>query len=125
VIALGRRREATVRVRLTRGTGKLVINGRAPLPYFMRETLVMQAERALIIAERRESYDIVVRAMGGGKSGQAGATRLGIARALVKAEPQLKEKLRAEGLLTRDPRIVERKKPGRPKARKRFQFSKR
>jgi len=123
--ALGRRREATARVRLVPGTGKLLVNGIEPLAYFNRDTLVMRAERSLEAAERRGQFDIHVRVDGGGKSGQAGATRLGIARALVKAEPELKPRLRAEGLLTRDPRVVERKKPGRPKARKRFQFSKR
>jgi small subunit ribosomal protein S9 len=112
-------------VRLTPGSGKLVINGLEPLAYFNRDTLVMLAERGLEAAERRGQFDIQVRVDGGGKSGQAGATRLGIARALIKVEPDLKPKLRAEGLLTRDARVVERKKPGRPKARKRFQFSKR
>ena len=85
----------------------------------------MHAERGLAATERQSTYDIHVRVAGGGKSGQAGATRLGIARALVKAEPELKDTLRGEGLLTRDARVTERKKPGQPKARKRFQFSKR
>jgi len=107
------------------GKGKLTINGREALAYFMRETLVTHAERSLDLVERRGQYDIMIRAAGGGKSGQAGAVRLGIARALLKVEPELKETLRSEGLLTRDPRVVERKKPGQPKARKRFQFSKR
>ena len=123
--AVGRRREAVARVRIAPGSGKLVVNGREPLAYFMREVLVMHAERGLAATERQSAYDIQVRVVGGGKSGQAGATRLGLARALLKAEPELKDTLRGEGLLTRDPRVTERKKPGQPKARKRFQFSKR
>lgn len=123
--ATGRRKEAIARVRLTPGRGRITINGREPAAYFMRETLVTQAERGLALTERKGQYDITVIATGGGKSGQAGAVRLGIARALLKAEPELKQTLRSEGLLTRDARVIERKKPGRPKARKRFQFSKR
>ena len=123
--AVGRRREAVARVRIAPGSGKVVVNGREPLAYFMREVLVMHAERSLALTERQSAYDIQVRVVGGGKSGQAGATRLGIARALLKAEPELKDTLRGDGLLTRDARVTERKKPGQPKARKRFQFSKR
>ena len=123
--ALGRRREATARIRIRPGSGKILVNGLDPLAYFNRETLVMKAERSLKTTERREAYDIHVLANGGGKSGQAGATSLGIARALVKLEPELKSKLREDGLLTRDARVVERKKPGQPGARRRFQFSKR
>lgn len=125
VTTIGRRKEATARVRLAPGTGKIVVNGVDALKYFTRETLLMQAERGLVITDRRSAYDVTVTAAGGGLSGQAGATRLGIARALTRAEPELKDKLRAEGMLTRDARVTERKKPGQPKARKRFQFSKR
>ncbi len=124
-VAVGRRKEAIARVRLTAGSGTLTVNGASPLSYFDRDTLVIEAERGLVITERRGQYDVSVRVTGGGKSGQAGAMRLGIARALLKAEPDLKGKLRENGLLTRDARITERKKPGQPKARKRFQFSKR
>jgi len=122
---MGRRREATARVRIKPGSGKITVNGLGALAYFTRDTLVMLAERGLTLTERADQYDVTVRVDGGGKAGQAGATRLGIARALVKAEPELKLQLREEGLLTRDPRVTERKKPGQPKARKRFQFSKR
>jgi small subunit ribosomal protein S9 len=124
-VAVGRRKEAVARIRLAPGTGKLVVNGRDAKAYFARETLVMHAVRGLALTEREGQYDVVARVAGGGKSGQAGAVRLGIARALVKAEPGLREALRGEQLLTRDPRVTERKKPGQPKARKRFQFSKR
>ncbi len=103
----------------------MTVNGLGALAYFTRDTLVMLAERGLTLTERTEQYDVTVRVDGGGKAGQAGATRLGIARALAKAEPELKGQLREDGLLTRDPRVTERKKPGQPKARKRFQFSKR
>ena len=124
-VAVGRRKEAVARVRLKPGTGALKVNGLDPAAYFDRDTLVIEVERGLVATERQGQYDIFVRIDGGGKSGQAGAMRLGIARALLKAEPELRDKLREEGLLTRDARVTERKKAGQPKARKRFQFSKR
>ncbi len=124
-VAVGRRKEAVARVRMKPGSGTLTVNGVEPLRYFNRDTLVIDSERSLVVVDRQGRYDVAVRVSGGGKSGQAGAMRLGISRALVKAEPELREKLRAEGLLTRDPRVTERKKSGQPKARKRFQFSKR
>ena len=123
--ATGRRKSATANVQVFPGSGKITVNGKPVLDYLKRETLVMLVERPLEVANSVGSYDIVARTKGGGLSGQAGAIRLGIARSLLALDESLRKPLRAAGLLTRDAREVERKKPGRPGARKRFQFSKR
>jgi small subunit ribosomal protein S9 len=123
--AIGRRKDAVARVRLTPGTGKRTANKRTMKNYLQRETLEMIIEQPLKLVGLSEKLDINVNVDGGGLSGQAGAIRLGISRALVKYNEELKSTLKKEGFLTRDPRMVERKKPGQPKARKRFQFSKR
>ena len=125
VSATGRRKSATANVQVYPGSGSITINGKPILEYLKRETLVMVVEEPLKITESMGSYDIVARAKGGGLSGQAGAVRLGISRSLVAIDESLRTALRAKGLLTRDAREVERKKPGQPGARKRFQFSKR
>ncbi len=125
VIATGRRKEAAATVRLTPGSGKITINGRTPAEYFARETLVMLMEQPLVLIEGTDQFDLKIKSNGGGLAGQAGAVRLGIARALLKNDESLRKQLRVAGLLTRDSRMVERKKPGQPGARKRFQFSKR
>ena len=123
--ATGRRKSATANVQMFPGSGSITINGKSVLDYLKRETLVMIVEEPLKITESLGSYDIVARAKGGGLSGQAGAVRLGISRSLVSMDETLRSTLRGKGLLTRDAREVERKKPGQPGARKRFQFSKR
>jgi len=123
--AIGRRKDAVARVRLTPGTGKRTANKRTMKNYLQRETLEMIIEQPLKLVGLSEKVDINVNVDGGGLSGQAGAIRLGISRALVKYDEELKSALKKEGFLTRDPRMVERKKAGQPKARKRFQFSKR
>ncbi len=123
--ATGRRKSATANVQLYPGSGSITVNGSPVLDYLKRETLVMIVEEPLKVTESVGSYDIVARAKGGGLSGQAGAIRLGISRSLVAINEDLRVPLREKGLLTRDAREVERKKPGRPGARKRFQFSKR
>jgi small subunit ribosomal protein S9 len=125
VSARGRRKSATANVKLFPGSGEITINGRPILDYLRRETLVMIVEQPLAVTETIGQYNIVASAKGGGLSGQAGAVRLGIARSLLALNEDLKKPLREAGLLTRDAREVERKKPGRPGARKRFQFSKR
>ena len=123
--AVGRRKTSVARVRLTPGTGKRITNGRIMKEYLSRETLEMVIEQPLELTELAEKVDIHVNVVGGGLTGQAGAIRLGISRALIKYDESLRPVLKKHGFLTRDPRMVERKKPGRPKARKRFQFSKR
>ncbi|MCE2438740.1 MAG: 30S ribosomal protein S9 [Candidatus Latescibacteria bacterium] len=123
--ARGRRKSATANVKLFPGSGEITINGRPILDYLKRETLVMIVEQPLAVTETEGQYNIVASTKGGGLSGQAGAVRLGIARGLLALNEDLKTPLREAGLLTRDARKVERKKPGRPGARKRFQFSKR
>lgn len=123
--ARGRRKSATANVKLFPGSGEITINGRPILDYLKRETLVMIVEQPLAVTETAGQFNIVASAKGGGLSGQAGAVRLGIARGLLALNEDLKTPLREAGLLTRDAREVERKKPGRPGARKRFQFSKR
>ncbi|MDO9577016.1 MAG: 30S ribosomal protein S9 [Candidatus Cloacimonadales bacterium] len=123
--AIGRRKESVARVRLTPGTGKRMANKRTMKNYLAREILEMLIEQPLKIVGLSEKIDINVNVSGGGLSGQAGAIRLGIARALCKYDEELRPMLKKEGFLTRDPRMVERKKPGQPKARKKFQFSKR
>ncbi|MCY3766807.1 MAG: 30S ribosomal protein S9 [Gemmatimonadetes bacterium] len=123
--ARGRRKSATANVKLFPGSGEITINGRPILDYLKRETLVMIVEQPLTVTETAGQFNIVASTKGGGLSGQAGAVRLGIARGLLALNEDLKTPLREAGLLTRDAREVERKKPGRPGARKRFQFSKR
>ncbi|MDD3523605.1 MAG: 30S ribosomal protein S9 [Candidatus Cloacimonadaceae bacterium] len=123
--AVGRRKDATARVRLTPGTGKRIINKVHMKKYLQRETLEMVVEQPLQTVGLSENFDVYVNVTGGGLSGQAGAIRHGISRALCEYDENLRPALKARGFLTRDPRMVERKKSGRPKARKRFQFSKR
>ncbi|MGM9804417.1 MAG: 30S ribosomal protein S9 [Muribaculaceae bacterium] len=123
--AVGRRKAAVARVFVTEGEGKITINKRSIETYFPSSILQFIVKQPLNKLEVAEKYDINVNLGGGGYKGQAEALRLAIARALVKINPEDKPALRAEGFMTRDPRAVERKKPGRPKARKRFQFSKR
>lgn len=125
VNAIGRRKRAVARVFVSEGTGKITINKRDLAVYFpssLLQYVVLQPLKKLEVAEK---YDIKVNLDGGGYNGQANALRLAIARALVKINPDDKKTLRSEGFLTRDARSVERKKPGQPKARRRFQFSKR
>ncbi|MBO7201980.1 MAG: 30S ribosomal protein S9 [Paludibacteraceae bacterium] len=123
--ALGRRKAAVARVFVSEGNGQIVINKKDLATYFPQETLQYIVKQPLNTLGVTEKYDIKVNLDGGGYKGQAEALRLAIARALVKINPEDKPALKAEGFMTRDPRVVERKKPGRPKARKRFQFSKR
>jgi small subunit ribosomal protein S9 len=123
--AIGRRKEAVCRIYLTPGTGKWEINGRALAEFFPRPTLVSSIQQPFTATDTMGQYDIKAHVSGGGVSGQAGAVRLAAARALVKVDESNKPKLRPLGLLTRDARSVERKKPGQPGARKKFQFSKR
>ena len=125
VNAIGRRKAAVARVYLTEGTGNIVIDKRPLDVYFPSSILQYVVKQPLNKLEVADKYDIVAHLDGGGYKGQAEALRLAIARALVKINPEDKSALRAEGFMTRDPRAVERKKPGQPKARKRFQFSKR
>ena len=125
VNAIGRRKAAIARVFVTEGTGKIVINKRKLEHYFPSSILQFIVKQPLNKLEVLEKYDIQINMQGGGYKGQAEAARLGIARALVKINPDDKPALRAEGFITRDPRVVERKKPGQPGARKKFQFSKR
>ncbi|MCK9556421.1 MAG: 30S ribosomal protein S9 [Candidatus Cloacimonetes bacterium] len=123
--SVGRRKVATARVRLTPGTGKRIINKVHMKKYLQRETLEMVVEQPLLTVGMSENFDVYVNVTGGGLSGQAGAIRHGISRALCEYDENLRPALKAHGFLTRDPRMVERKKSGRPKARKKFQFSKR
>jgi len=122
---IGRRKEAVCRVYLKAGSGKWQVNGRTLGDYFPRPAHVSSIQQPFTVTDTLGRYDVTANIDGGGLSGQAGALRLAIARALVKEDEALKAKLRPLGLLTRDARVVERKKPGRPKARKKFQFSKR
>ncbi len=123
--AIGRRKTAVARVRMVPGKGQIIVNGRPLLEYFKRETLKMIIEQPFEVTNTKGKFDVYANITGGGLSGQAGALRLGISRALLQWNPELRPELRAAGFLTRDPREVERKKYGQPKARKRFQFSKR
>lgn len=125
IVTTGRRKRATARVRILPGSGNFTVNGRDLNEYLARETLVQLATRPLVLVGLREHFDIRALCDGGGLSGQAGALCHGIARALVEYDENMRSIMRKAGLLTRDPREVERKKPGRPGARKRFQFSKR
>lgn len=123
--AIGRRKEAVCRVYLTPGSGKWAVNGKTLGDYFPRPTLVSSIQQPFTATDTLGAFDVKATCEGGGLTGQAGALRLAVARALVEVDADHKPKLRTAGLLTRDARAVERKKPGRPKARKRFQFSKR
>jgi len=123
--ALGRRKSAIARIYVTEGTGKITINKRDLTEYFPSPILQFVVKQPLALLDAVEKYDIKANLCGGGFTGQSQALRLAIARALVKINAEDKKALRAEGFMTRDPRAVERKKPGRPKARRRFQFSKR
>jgi small subunit ribosomal protein S9 len=123
--ATGRRKDAVARVWLKPGSGKVTVNGRDQEVYFARPTLRLVINQPFQVAGREGQYDIVCTVKGGGLSGQAGAVKHGIAQALSKFEPELRSAVKAAGFLTRDPRVVERKKYGRAKARKSFQFSKR
>ncbi len=123
--ATGRRKDAVARVWLRPGTGKIVVNGRDQEVYFARPTLRLIINQVFDVTERREQYDVVATVKGGGLSGQAGAVRHGISQALTRYEPALRVAVKREGFLTRDPRVVERKKYGKAKARRSFQFSKR
>ena len=123
--AIGKRKSSIARVRFIKGNGKILINNCEPINYFKRKSLVMVMGQPLKLVEFDDKYDILVNVKGGGLSGQAGAVRLGISRNLQKINPDLREILKKAGMLTRDSRVVERKKPGQPGARKKFQFSKR
>lgn len=123
--AIGRRKHSVARVRLVPGTGQIIVNKQPVLAYFKRETLRMVIEQPLVTTETIGKYDVLANVCGGGLTGQAGAMRLGIARALLQVEEDFRPKLKAAGFLTRDPRMKERKKYGQKGARKRFQFSKR
>lgn len=123
--AIGRRKSAIARVYLTEGTGEIIINKRTLADYFPSELIQFVVKQPLNLLGVAEKYNIKVTLCGGGYTGQSQALRLAIARALVKVNEEDKKALRAEGFITRDSRAVERKKPGQPKARRRFQFSKR
>ena len=125
VNALGRRKSSIARVYVSEGTGKITINKKDLTEYFPSSILQFVVKQPLQLLEAAEKYDIKANLTGGGFTGQSQALRLAIARALVKINPEDKAALRKEGFVTRDPRAVERKKPGRPKARRRFQFAKR
>ncbi|QZD96556.1 30S ribosomal protein S9 [Qipengyuania gelatinilytica] len=123
--ATGRRKDATARVWLVPGSGKIIVNGKDQEVYFARPTLRLVIDQPFAITERQGQYDVVATVRGGGLSGQAGAVKHGISQALTKYEPALRSTVKAAGFLTRDSRVVERKKYGRAKARRSFQFSKR
>ncbi len=122
---IGRRKSAIARIYLSDGKGKITVNNRDVSEYFTTDQLLYVVKQPLNEVNVADQYDIKVNLSGGGFSGQAEALRLAIARALIKIDPEYRAALKSKGFLTRDPRVVERKKPGRPKARKRFQFSKR
>ncbi len=123
--ATGRRKEAIARVSILEGEGQKTVNGKSFRDYFQREAAIIHAEEPLKAYPSADAVDVVVNVRGGGKHGQAGAVRLGIARALAILDPSLHKPMRDAGYLSRDPRMKERKKYGQPGARKRFQFSKR
>ena len=124
-VTTGRRKEAVARIRMSPGTGKIRVNGRPFDEYFRTVALQNTVLRPFEVVKAMNTFDVKVIASGGGMAGQAGAVRLAISRALTETNPELRAPLKAEGMLTRDPRMKERKKPGQPGARKRFQFSKR
>jgi small subunit ribosomal protein S9 len=123
--ATGRRKDAVARVWLKPGSGKVTVNGREQEVYFARPSLRLVINQPFLVADREGQYDVVCTVKGGGLSGQAGAVKHGISQALAKFEPELRAAVKAAGFLTRDSRVVERKKYGRAKARRSFQFSKR
>ncbi|MFQ5550837.1 MAG: 30S ribosomal protein S9 [Gemmatimonadales bacterium] len=123
--SIGRRKRSVARVYLVPGSGKWNVNGRTLGDYFPRRSDVQHIQLPFVVTDTLGAFDVRANVNGGGLTGQAGAVRLAVARALTRADETHRTKLRANGLLTRDPREVERKKPGRPGARKRFQFSKR
>ena len=125
IVATGRRKTSVARVRMTAGSGKIDINGRSFEDYFPTAPLQNTVLQPLQAAKLVNAYDLSINATGGGATGQAGAARLAIARALLQVDNNLRSTLKADGLLRRDPRMKERKKSGQPGARKRFQFSKR
>lgn len=124
-LGTGRRKSSVARVYLRPGTGRILVNKRPVDEYFSREVLVFDLRRPLDVCEVGDQFDAIINVSGGGGSGQAGACRLGIARALLQVNPEFRARLKPLGFLTRDARRVERKKPGQPGARARFQFSKR
>jgi small subunit ribosomal protein S9 len=123
--ATGKRKDAVARVWIKMGGGKILVNGRTVETYFARPVLRMLIQQPLVASSRQGQYDVVCTVSGGGLSGQAGAVRHGLSKALLRHEPDLRTVLKRGGFLTRDPRVVERKKYGRAKARRSFQFSKR
>ncbi|MBL7016212.1 MAG: 30S ribosomal protein S9 [Kiritimatiellales bacterium] len=123
--ATGRRKTSVARVRLVKGAGAILVNGLDVKEYFDTKDMIDTVSRPLVLTEREGQYDLKVSVKGGGKVGQSGAIAHGLSRALINAEEELKPALKKAGLLTRDARMKERKKPGQPGARKRFQFSKR
>jgi len=126
IIATGRRKNSIAVVKLVKGKGRIFVNGKTLQAYIgNRPAVEMMIYRPLVLTDNQDKYDVKVKAIGGGVVGQSGAIRHGISRALLKANEEYKAVLRSEGLLTRDPRVKERKKYGRKRARKRFQFSKR
>lgn len=125
VHAIGRRKEAVAKVWIKPGTGNITVNDKEPRKYFDRDFHVYHMLQPMEVTSTKDKYDVVVKVLGGGKTGQAGAARMGIARALVKIDESLKTSLSRGEFLRRDPRMVERKKYGRMKARRRYQFSKR
>lgn len=123
--ATGRRKTSVARVRLALGVGKVTVNGEDAMTYFPTASVQGMLQQPFMVTDTEKRYDVMINVRGGGKMGQAGAIRHGISRALIQADPELKPMLKGAGFLTRDPREKERKKPGQPGARKRFQFSKR
>lgn len=124
-INVGRRKASVARVNLVKGNGKIIVNNATPLEYFKRDTLVMMLSQPLELVDFTGKFDFVVNVNGGGLSGQAGAVRLGLSKKLEQIDSSYRAVLKKAGMLTRDARVVERKKPGQPGARKKFQFSKR
>src|SRR4030095_1988988 len=123
--AVGRRKTSTARVFLYEGSGNVTINGKSGTDFFKKDALLKEATDPLSVIDMKGRFDVIINVKGGGVNGQVGAIRLGISRAILKYDASLRPNLKKEGMLTRDSRMVERKKPGQPKARKRFQFSKR
>jgi len=123
--ATGRRKTSVARVRMVKGAGAIIVNGLDVKEYFDTKDMIDTVSRPLVLTEREGQYDLKISVKGGGKVGQSGAIAHGLSRALISAEEELKATLKKAGLLTRDARMKERKKPGQPGARKRFQFSKR
>ena len=124
-INVGRRKSSIARINLKKGNGKIIINNSSAKDYFKRDSLVMMLSQPLEIVDFAGKFDFIVNVRGGGLSGQAGAVRLGLSKKLEQIDPSYRSVLKKAGMLTRDARVVERKKPGQPGARKKFQFSKR